>query len=295
MISVLIASIGRESLLETLRSVAAARVPEGQSVEIVIADDSKDGKVAALLAGEAFSLQLRVIPVGAGNVAVARNAALDAAIGDYLIFVDDDEIVEPAWLEGHVSAAEDFSADAVFGPVFPIYPDGTPGWFVKADPLFVDSGWDDDGSVIPHGRTGNTLVRRSALGDLRFDPAFGRSGGEDYDLFRRFRDGGARMVVTSRARVHEYVPPHRARMAYVWQRARRGGQIYSWAQLKDGNWRVRLALIAEGACKTVLFGLVGLVLVPFDLGRAIGWGKRAVANYGKFTAACGEALPPGWT
>ena len=105
MISILIASMGRPFLLSTLESLAKTRIPDGETVEVVIADDSPDGKVAELVSGRDLGLPLRVVPVGAGNVSHARNACLDAATGDWLIFVDDDETVEPDWLEGHLSAA----------------------------------------------------------------------------------------------------------------------------------------------------------------------------------------------
>ncbi len=294
MISVLIASLGRPSLAETLASVGRARIPAGESVEVIVADDSPDGRVARLVAGCSVPEVVRVLPVGAGNVATARNACLDAARGDWLIFVDDDETVEVDWLEGHLSAARDFDADAVFGPVHPRYPEGTPAWFVAADPLFQDWRWQEDGRRVPHGRTGNTLVRRAAVGDLRFDRSFGRSGGEDHDFFLRFAAAGGRMVVTDRARVHETVPAQRATPAYVLDRATRTGQLYARLKLAGRGPLFHLGF-GLGALVKYLGGLaVATLLRRFDLGRAFRLRKRAATNLGKLRGIAGAPLMSAW-
>ena len=294
MISVLIASMGRPFLLSTLESVASARVPAEENVEVIVADDSPDDAAARLIAGRDFGLLVRIVAVGAGNVSLARNACLDAAVGDWLIFVDDDETVEPDWLEGHLSAARDFTADAVFGPVFPSYPEGTPAWFVAADPLFQDWNWDDDGRPHPHGRTGNTLIRRAALGGLRFDPAFGRSGGEDHDFFLRFAAAGGRMVVTNRARAYEDIPATRATPAYALRRAVRGGQIYAETRLRGDGRVAKIAFAVDAAVKfTVGLGL-WLVFRPFDRPLAFRFGKRAATNWGKLKGVVGSKPMAAW-
>ncbi|WP_053240037.1 glycosyltransferase family 2 protein [Pleomorphomonas koreensis] len=294
MISVLIASMGRPFLLSTIDSVAAARVPAGESVEVIVADDSVDGAAARLLDGRDVGLPLRVLPAGAGNVSIARNACLDAAAGDWLIFVDDDETVEPGWLEGHLSAARDFAADAVFGPVFPRYPAGTPAWFVAADPLFQDWRWDEDGRPHPHGRTGNTLIRRSALGGLRFDPAFGRTGGEDHDFFLRFAAAGRRMVVTCRARAHEDIPAARATPAYALARAVRSGEIYARTRLVGRGREAALAFSVDAAIKLAAGAVLWLALRPFDRPRAFGYGRRAAVNLGKLRGVVGSRPLAAW-
>ncbi len=294
MISVMIASMGRPHLVETLGSIEKARMPNGETLEIVIADDSRDNAVLNLVAPFQSALNIRVLPVGAGNVALARNACLDAAGGDWLIFVDDDETVEPGWLEGHLSAAADFNADAVFGPVFPVYPRGTPDWFIKANPLFGDWGWDDDGKTVPKGRTGNTLIRRSALADLRFNPAFGRTGGEDDDFFLRFAAKGHRMVVTNRARAHEMVPEARANSDYALGRAFRTGQLYAQMRLRVKALPQKLIFACDAAAKTMLFGTARLAFRPVDKVRSLRMGMRAHNNLGKLSGLTGKQDEATW-
>ncbi len=294
MISVMIASMGRPHLVETLGSIQKARVPNGETLEIAIADDSRDNAVLNLVGAFQSALNIRVLPVGAGNVALARNACLDAAKGDFLIFVDDDETVEPGWLEGHLTAAADFNADAVFGPVFPIYPSGTPDWFIKANPLFGDWGWDNDGKAVPKGRTGNTLIRRTALSDLRFNPSFGRTGGEDDDFFLRFAARGHRMVVTNRARVHEMVPEARANSTYALGRSFRTGQLYAQLRLAGKSLPSRLIFAADAAAKALLFGAARVAALPFDRARSLRAGMRAHNNFGKLSGLTGKQDEASW-
>lgn len=295
MISVMIASIGRPSLAATLSSLARARVPEGEAVEIIIADDGPSGQVQQVLARLDVPLDIRLINVSAQNVSTSRNACLDAARGEWLIFVDDDETVESDWLEGHLSSAREFGADAVFGPVYPVYPQQTPAWFLAANPLFQDWRWTEEGREVRYGRTGNTLLRRSALGDLRFDPAFGRSGGEDHDFFMRFAAAGHRMVVTNRARAHEEVPAERATAGYVLRRAARTGQIHAVLRLRGQGRLARLAFAADAAAKLVVATVASVILRPFSRPRSFRLLMRSASNFGKLRGVSGAGLMSAWT
>jgi succinoglycan biosynthesis protein ExoM len=295
MISVLVASMGRPSLAATLAALAGVRIPPGETLEVIVADDSADGRVARTLADRPPPLPVTVVPVGAGNVAVARNACLEAARGDWLVFVDDDETVETDWLEGHLSAARDFAADAVFGPVRPVYPEGTPDWFVAADPLFQDWRWQENGRAVAHGRTGNTLIRRSALGGLRFDPAFGPTGGEDHDFFLRFHAAGNRMVVTDRARARETVPPARATAGYALRRALRTGQIYAERRLRGRGRLFRLGFTVEAIGKLLVAATLAAGLRPFDRAGAFRMRMRASTNLGKLRGIRGAPAISAWS
>ena len=98
-VTVCIASIGRPSLLIALRSIAACRVPADTTIDVVVADDSSNGAVGLMLAGESgWPFDIRVVTSAAGNISIARNACLDVADGDYLAFIDDDEWADADWL-----------------------------------------------------------------------------------------------------------------------------------------------------------------------------------------------------
>ena len=208
---------------------------------------------------------------------------IDAATGDLLAMVDDDEWVAIDWLVRLLAALQDFDADCVFGPVFPVYPETTPAWIVAANPLHVD--WGHRGRRVQVGRSGNTLVKRAAIikAAARFDVSLGRTGGEDTLFFHTLAKAGAVMVVTDDAIIHEDAPPARVNLQYFRQRAVRTGQIYGRFILTTGP--------QGGLARTKFFGaallkasaalaLAGL-LWPFDKARALPFAIRGWMNVGK--------------
>lgn len=296
LVSILIPSLGRPSLLETLSSIETARRPEAVAIEIVIADDSGTGAVAARLASFPTGLTIRIVPVGARNVSIARNATINAARGAWLLFIDDDEFVDGDWLVEHLAAASEHDADVVFGPVYPVYPETTPAWFRDANPMFHDMGWDQVGRRVDFGQSGNTLIKASTLArlDLHFDPLFGKTGGEDNDFFRRMAARGARLVVTNRAKAWEPVPPERATSDYMMQRSVRLGNIYARGALVGASTGRKLLFLVDATAKLAAAAAAGLLLWPVRPSIAFRMRMKMRANLGKLLALAGAAPSDAW-
>lgn len=152
------------------------------------------------------------------GISNARNAALHATTGaEWIAFIDDDEVVEPYWIQLLVATGTECDADLVGGPVSPLYEPGVPDWFINGGfslrPRFRT------GSCPPYMGTGNVLMRRKAIERIgEFDLRFGLSGGEDTDFFTRARKAGLRLIWCDEAIAYEKVRPERARMRYVLRR-----------------------------------------------------------------------------
>lgn len=295
-LTVLIASIGRPSLLRTLDSVDAAIVPDTCVVDIVVVDDSPDRRVNPLLEGRKGRHPLRVIELASRNVAKARNALLDAATGDWGLFVDDDEYVDVNWIAGHLRAAAEFEADVVFCPVHFVYPQSTPGWFRKANLLWQDLGWSDNGRQVQEGATGNTLMRMELIRSLglRFDPQFGKSGGEDTDFFSRMAKQGGKLVLSDWAIAWEHVSPSRANPAYVMERSARTGQTFAMRALRGASRLRRWAFAANALAKLAIAGVASLVAWPFDRAWRCRFQAMAWSNIGKLRTVFGHSESDGW-
>ena len=67
-----------------------------------------------------------------------------------------------------------------------------------------------------------------------FDPAFGKGGGEDYDLFCRLQRRGRRFVWLPEAAAREFVPASRCERAYLRRRFYAGGQAFAAAMARGG-------------------------------------------------------------
>jgi glycosyltransferase involved in cell wall biosynthesis len=97
-ITVLIATYNRADLVgEAVESVLAQTRPADEI--IVIDDGSTDGTAARLAA---FEGRIRVIAKANGGVSSARNAGLAAATGDWVTFLDDDDV----WTPGRLAILE---------------------------------------------------------------------------------------------------------------------------------------------------------------------------------------------
>jgi glycosyltransferase involved in cell wall biosynthesis len=106
----------REFLPECLASVAASVRRAAADVECLAIDDgSTDGSGAWLDAAVRDYEWLRVVHVPNGGVSAARNAGLDAATGDWILFVDADDFVRETWLSDVCRAIEAYPAVDLVG------------------------------------------------------------------------------------------------------------------------------------------------------------------------------------
>lgn len=295
-LSICICTYKRPELLERLLRAIAAQQGERYACQVVVVDNDPRHSAAPVMQrwrdrdGMAFT----GLHVATPNISLARNAAVHAARAPWVVFVDDDEAPDAHWLQHLVHAQRQYGADAVFGPVLPRYADDTPDWIRRGG--YFDRARHATGTLITtrDARTGNVLVRRSALLALDgpFDPAYGRSGGEDTVLFGALLARGAVFVWCDEATVEEEVPVERARLGWIVRRAYRGGQTFMRAELRRaaGARRVLRAayLGARAAVQMLLAGLLALASLPFSRTRSARWLRTMAANAGKVTALFGH-------
>jgi succinoglycan biosynthesis protein ExoM len=160
------------------------------------------------------------------NIALARNKALENVEGDFVAFIDDDELPVRDWLLRLLKTCLQTGVDGVLGPVVPRYEIEPPQWVEKG--RLYHRPRHETGVLIgrSEGRTGNLLFRRSLLqGELaKFRPQFG-SGGEDRDLFARWMDAGHRFAWCDEAVAYEAVPAVRWKPSFLIRRALLRGQM----------------------------------------------------------------------
>lgn len=218
----------RPELADALRSLACLNVRPGWRVRVVVADNDVRPSARELVTAIQSELPFPILYVHcpSANISIARNACLDAADGDFLAFLDDDETAKPDWLAELVTAAQSTGADAVLGPVQARYDDSAPGWMRRGDfhstfPVWVNG-------EIRTGYTCNVLLRRSShlVAACRFSLARGRTGGEDTEFFTRLHESGGRIVFAPEAWVEERVPAARARFSWLARRRFRFGQTH---------------------------------------------------------------------
>jgi len=243
-VDVCVCTFRRPSVADVLASLAGQELPAHISIRVIVADNDETPSARDTVerAFAELSLDGVYLHAPARNISIARNACLDAATAPLIAFIDDDEVARPSWLALLVAELDRGGADIVFGKVNASYADGAPGWMREADlhstpaPFYRGR--------IEGGYTCNVLMRRETVGDLRFDPAFGRSGGEDTTFFTALNRKGARFAYTPDAVVIEPVTPGRSSLGWLVTRAYRSGQTYGLVRLRDGESRGAVAAIS---------------------------------------------------
>lgn len=142
---------------------------------------------------------LRVVTESAPGIVPARNRALSEALDhDILVFIDDDELPHPGFLDAAYDAIVNEGAQCVGGRIeIDFSPDGRPTWLDDEVAGFLgrlDHGnlplWiTDDATPIWSGNTAYAMQIFRDQSNLRFDPRYNREGanvggGEDAMMLR---------------------------------------------------------------------------------------------------------------
>jgi succinoglycan biosynthesis protein ExoM len=247
---------GLKRLLESLRD--ATRPPE-VSLEIVVVDnDPRTAEPVTHAFREASAIQVRYGVQPEPNISLTRNASVESASGEFIWFIDDDEVAEQDCLLHLWKTIEEFHADVVFGQIAPSFADETPDWIQEASTFNRPAV--TTGQRSEAGRTGNTLLRRSILDgiDGPFDPDLGRSGGEDSQLFGKLRTMGFNLVDCAEAVVVESIPPSRATWTWMASRSRRLGYLYARNSAGRGRF-VMAVLYAKAGARVAPLWIVSFV------------------------------------
>lgn len=160
----------RERLLSAVHSVL---VSTHAAIQLIVVDDGSDTPVADWLPAAEPDPRLSILRTANAGQGMARNSGIDAATGEFVFFIDDDDHVDPDAIARLVAHAEYFSANVVVGTRWLVDEEGgvlnasleyLPGstyriYHGRADYPFTDQ--------MVHGR----IIRRQFLMDsgIRFD------------------------------------------------------------------------------------------------------------------------------
>ena len=160
------------------------------------------------------------------NIALARNKAIENAKGNFVSFIDDDELPDLRWLLNLYRAIHRYNSNGVLGPVLPYFEKAPPKWIIRG--RFFERPIHTNGYILEwkNTRTGNVLLRRNLFKEDPewFRPEFG-SGGEDRDFFRRMIARGNVFVWCNEAKVFELVPSERWEKRILMKRALMRGKM----------------------------------------------------------------------
>lgn len=299
-VDIAVCTYRREHLKQTLLSLGLLILPEGVTTRVIVADNDTvpSARAAVDYIARTLPLDIEYVHCPASNISIARNACLDHATGDFVAFIDDDEIASEPWLSELLVTAQETGADVVLGPVRSLYSEQAPGWMRNGDfhstlPVWVKG-------RIRTGYTCNVLLRRTAASIIgrRFNLALGKSGGEDTEFFDHVHQEGGTIAYAENAIVYEPVPESRAELGWLIKRRFRFGQTHGRLQQQRAQGATRLKNIVLATSKSLFCltaaGLLILRPVPryryalrgiMHAGVVSGlFGVREIEQYGKLEA-----------
>ncbi len=219
------------AVLPLLLDQAAGLEEPDRRVEVLVVDNDAEG--SGRPAVEALdSPRVRYAVEPTPGIAAARNRVLDeAADSRFLVFIDDDERPHDGWLRALLDTRARTGAVAVAGAVVSDFVHEPEPW-IQAGDFFRRRRLSTD-SAIDVAATNNLLLDMAAVraAGIRFDPAFGLSGGSDTLFTRQLTAAGGRMVWCDEALVTDHVPASRLTRRWVLRRAFRSGNSASRVDL----------------------------------------------------------------
>jgi glycosyltransferase involved in cell wall biosynthesis len=221
-ITTAICTWNRSSLLSaTLLSLQRLKIPPGIEWEVLIVNNRCTDDTDEVIKRFADSLPIRLLHEKQQGLSNARNCAVAAAKGDYILWTDDDAIVDPNWLIAYVNAFQTWPQAALFGGPIKLKMEGSPpAWLTEM--LFDESFASiyahcdlsnlpvklNSRTLIPYGP--NLCIRMREQQKLRYNPHLGRCGkeqirGEETDVVRTILDSGAEGWWVPDAIVHHVI------------------------------------------------------------------------------------------
>lgn len=156
--------------------------------EVIVADQTSPQERAPDLYAQFPTDRVRVIYLDHAGQSSARNAAIGAARGDWLLFFDDDSVAWPDMLREHIRAIEFSGAIGSTGIALPPNAQtSVPGRY-------------DVPRVASVFATGNALISRETVQEIGgFDRAYDHGSGADEDFGTRLHLNGFEIIFTPSA------------------------------------------------------------------------------------------------
>ena len=243
-----------ELLAALLHSLQPQQVAFGFRILVVDNDAALSGREAI----NSSSCQVDYVSEPRPGIVAARNAVLENLdpSSEAVIFVDDDETVDPGWFEAMLEAKASFDADVVLGPVISIFEPGCPRWIIEGG--FIQRPHRKTGSVLKTAATNNVLIMLDELKKLespKFSEEFSLTGGSDAELFWRLNQNGAVIIWSDEAVVRETVPNSRANVKWIFRRTVRLGNVSGRLLQRSRSRHV----VATLGCGRIIVGVLRIL------------------------------------
>lgn len=264
LVTIAICTWNRATLLDrTLSGMEELLVPDGTEFEVVVVNNcSTDGTDSVLATFQRRLPLVRVFESRLGHT-YARNAAMEQARGELILWTDDDVLVARDWLLEYIRAAESECDVSFFGG--PIEPD-----FEVEPPMWLRDVWEEVSGLyairelgdepfwfnnerVPFGA--NFAIRGDIQRAHRYDTRLGRRGNDlgaadETTLLRTLLAEGHRGLWVPAARVKHFIPKERLGRQYLQENFFHQGRVATIKQRDEGR-RLRMKDIVRIALRAI--------------------------------------------
>jgi glycosyltransferase involved in cell wall biosynthesis len=228
-------TFNRAHLLERVLDACFEQTVSSDRYEVVLIDDGSTDETPAAIARAQCRATCAFTAVrrANGGLAKARNAGIARAVGERIIFIDDDVLVLPNFVEEHLRSHARAPSAIVRGAAINVEDLDElppPVWSIKN--YTGNYFWTTNVSV--------PLQTIRSIGG--FNETFTEYGWEDIDVGLRLRFAGVRAVFNRRAIVYHYKPrPRRADVERMIRQARAQARTAVQLEQLHPHWRTALA------------------------------------------------------
>jgi glycosyltransferase involved in cell wall biosynthesis len=228
-VTIAICTWNRANLLrQTLEAFTRMNSPSGHTWELLVVNNNCTDDTEHVLESFQDRLPIRWLFEARAGKSHAANTVLQRARGRWILWTDDDVLVDPNWIVECLNTAKRFpNAAAIGGLIEPWFPSSCDPDVLAAFPIAakgfcgLDHGAEErvlsDEELI-YGA--NMAFNREAVNGLQFDTTLGPNRvstvtGEETDFIRRVRARGDLVVWSPRMRVKHWVDPSRLTLGYL--------------------------------------------------------------------------------
>lgn len=218
-----------ELLRQTLQSLHEMSVPDDLNWEVVLVDNNCTDHTSQVVDSFQSKLPLRAVVETQQGHSHSRNRAIRESRGEFIIWTDDDVLVDQGWLKAYLDAFQRQPAAAFWGgPIEPRFESEPPRWLqenwkrcagVFAVRSFGDDEFEFNDRLLPFGA--NFAIRGDLQRQCLYDSRFGRvsdesvRGYDEIDVLRQLLATGHRGFCVPQARLQHFIPTSRMTIDYV--------------------------------------------------------------------------------
>lgn len=295
MLSVILCTYNRDKYIyNVLRSIADNDYPHNLYEIVLVNNNSTDNTQAECQRFQADypDITFRYLVEPSQGLSYARNCGITNALGDLLVYVDDDATVNPQYLRTYADFFQrNPDAVAAGGPILPVYETQEPSWMshytrqLITGRLYLGSRQRQfPRGAFPGG--GNACYRKTVFDAVGpFNVQLGRKGNsligaEEKDLFDKMTTRGMHFYYLPDAILYHIIPPHKLTPDYF-QRLTYGigvSERYRTLQISRNKYLSRLLKELIKWAATILLWLKFLITLQPEKGNKLVAFRRNVTR-----------------